>query len=477
METPNSPTGNSTPKISRPYTPSPADSDEDTDADANASTPHMEHDEQLIIYMKAHNLNIAQLAFAKPIQFKQTFDSTYGTPLDLQIHYKTQCIKITCTNPAQFQQLIDTHTFMDTLVHTELPKQPNQTGKQRLPAPSHTLTHRVIIHGVASNLTDEEVQFATNALHARRLINIQADIADSPSTSFVLSYPDTPPQLVRIGYTQYRPKLYIQRPIRCNKCQTLGHTTAKCRNTTLKCSYCTGLHNYDNCPSRHAGQPPLCANCKGDHSAAFRQCPKYVESQQALSLQATERISYRDALTQIRTTTTTSYTATTHTSHPTNAPILTPHLTPPNLPPPITSPQDQRLTELELKYEALRGALDAQAQQLQTLTDLFTSHTQLNTEQLSKLHIAVEQTLLKNAAALQLKYDELENKIIGNMKTTITHLLSNITSPHPSTAKHATPSHPQAPQPIPPHPTNTTTAPHPPQPLKPSTKTKNGKSN
>ena len=40
------------------------------------------------------------------------------------------------------------------------------------------------------------------------------------------------------------------------------------------------------------------------HNAAYRECPNYIESQQALSLQSTERISYRDALLKIRSSST-----------------------------------------------------------------------------------------------------------------------------------------------------------------------------
>ena len=56
---------------------------------------------------------------------------------------------------------------MDTLVHTELPKQATQPGTQRQPTIANSLTYKVIIHGVASTLTDDEVQFATNALESR----------------------------------------------------------------------------------------------------------------------------------------------------------------------------------------------------------------------------------------------------------------------------------------------------------------------
>jgi hypothetical protein len=71
------------------------------------------------------------------------------------------------------------------------------------------------------------------------------------------------------------------------------------------CSYCAKEHSYNNCPDRTSNAKPCCANCGGEHSSAYRQCPKYTGTKQALAIRAETGCSYRDALTRTMTKATT----------------------------------------------------------------------------------------------------------------------------------------------------------------------------
>ena len=107
------------------------------------------------------------------------------------------------------------------------------------------------------------------------------------------------PSHVYIGYSSHKTEPYIPKPIRCNHCQRVGHTTKNCRSQQRKCSYCSDNHIYGDCPTRTANQSPKCANC-GGHSAAYRQCIYYTNTSTALHIRANEGLTYKEALTKAK---------------------------------------------------------------------------------------------------------------------------------------------------------------------------------
>ena len=66
------------------------------------------------------------------------------------------------------------------------------------------------------------------------------------------------------------PALYKE--VRCNKCQMFGHTTKACRSTSTKCPHCAGPHTHAGCKNK---SNKICANCGGNHGAAYKGCPTY----------------------------------------------------------------------------------------------------------------------------------------------------------------------------------------------------------
>ena len=44
----------------------------------------------------------------------------------------------------------------------------------------------------------------------------------------------------------------------------------------------------------------VCANCKGQHSAAYKGCSKYQEVSKVLKVAAVDKVSYRDALMKVK---------------------------------------------------------------------------------------------------------------------------------------------------------------------------------
>lgn len=58
---------------------------------------------------------------------------------------------------------------------------------------------------------------------------------------------------------------------------------------------CGQAHRFKECGNIQA---PKCICCGGVHSAAFRECPKYLLTKRTLQIRAVEVISYAAALTK-----------------------------------------------------------------------------------------------------------------------------------------------------------------------------------
>ena len=65
---------------------------------------------------------------------------------------------------------------------------------------------------------------------------------------------------------------------------------------------CSGAHEFKDCPGKDIRNAveARCANCKGSHSAAFRECKGYVEVREALKIVTKEKLSYKEALMKVR---------------------------------------------------------------------------------------------------------------------------------------------------------------------------------
>lgn len=76
------------------------------------------------------------------------------------------------------------------------------------------------------------------------------------------------PSEVYFGFKRYNVREYIQKPIRCFKCQKFGHVAKVCREER-RCAKCGGDHEYGECGEK---VNPKCCNCGWGHSAAYWGC-------------------------------------------------------------------------------------------------------------------------------------------------------------------------------------------------------------
>lgn len=103
------------------------------------------------------------------------------------------------------------------------------------------------------------------------------------------------PEHVEVDGFRYKVRQFFNKPIRCNKCQQFGHLEAVCR-TDFKCCRCGQARDRRACKNI---EKPKCVNCSGSHSATYLQCPKYVETKQALKVQVVEKLSLNEAIQKV----------------------------------------------------------------------------------------------------------------------------------------------------------------------------------
>ena len=97
---------------------------------------------------------------------------------------------------------------------------------------------------------------------------------------------------LNIEGTQFTIRKFINKTItRCTNCQKLGHFRSQCKHSKI-CVRCSGPScETGNCKSSLR----KCANCGGNHSAAFKSCPVYKESVKSTFIQK-RKLSYADSV-------------------------------------------------------------------------------------------------------------------------------------------------------------------------------------
>ena len=80
---------------------------------------------------------------------------------------------------------------------------------------------------------------------------------------------------------------------RCIKCQGYFHNVHQCTRQ-LACSFCSGSHLYGNCQYLKEAHRAKCANCKGNHSAAYSKCPAQLAAQTKTKSKLLSKLSRSD---------------------------------------------------------------------------------------------------------------------------------------------------------------------------------------
>lgn len=80
--------------------------------------------------------------------------------------------------------------------------------------------------------------------------------------------------------------------LRCFKCQRCGHSKVACRSGTTVCARCKSTdadHNTDDCSESYNY-----VNCKGEHAAYSRLCPKWLLKKEIKSFKTHQNLTYAE---------------------------------------------------------------------------------------------------------------------------------------------------------------------------------------
>ena len=141
----------------------------------------------------------------------------------------------------------------------------------------------VIKHSEFQDCTEDEfVDEFPDVNHARRIRVRKGDVR-IPTNTIVLTFDcPKPPSSLRAGYLTVPVRPYVPFPMRCFKYLKFGHGKDKCRRPNALCGRC-GKEHADQHQCTAAAH---CINCRGDHPAFSKQCPKFVEEQAILRCKA-----------------------------------------------------------------------------------------------------------------------------------------------------------------------------------------------
>ncbi|XP_041369839.1 uncharacterized protein LOC121383807 [Gigantopelta aegis] len=150
-------------------------------------------------------------------------------------------------------------------------------------------------------VTEEEIceNLSSQGVTAVRRIKVRRNNDLLPTNTCILTFNvPTLPQSVKAGYLNIPVEPFIPNPLRCFKCQRFGHGQNTCRGK-LTCARC-GLFDHD---SKTCKNDTLCLNCKGNHCAYSRECPRWKLEKRVQQVKVQNKLSFTDARRLVETAT------------------------------------------------------------------------------------------------------------------------------------------------------------------------------
>ncbi|GFO24244.1 RNA-directed DNA polymerase from mobile element jockey [Plakobranchus ocellatus] len=129
---------------------------------------------------------------------------------------------------------------------------------------------------------EEMVEELSGVTHDRRIKARRGE--DKIQTDTVIQTFDSPkpPNRICAGYLTLDVRPYVPLPMRCYKCQRYGHGKDRCKKPAAVCvRFGKGGHVERDCSA-----DPHCVNCRGDHAASSKTCPKFLLEQGILRYKA-----------------------------------------------------------------------------------------------------------------------------------------------------------------------------------------------
>ena len=148
-----------------------------------------------------------------------------------------------------------------------------------------TKAYKVVAVGVHQSISDKEIieEMAKSKVKVNKVQRLK--FRGNPTQKVVIEFDQEQDMKIALFNGIYFGRICIRcEPFRpapsitqCYQCQGFNHVAKDCKSK-VKCMRCAGPHKSSECPEKNKDSfNPKCTNCKGDHVAASRECPKYKE--------------------------------------------------------------------------------------------------------------------------------------------------------------------------------------------------------
>ena len=157
--------------------------------------------------------------------------------------------------------------------------------------------YKVVAIGVHQSISDEEIiqELGKSNVKVNKVQRLK--FKGSPTQKVVVEFDQEQDMKIalfngiffgriRIRCEPFRPAPSITQ---CYQCQGFNHIAKDCKSQ-VKCMRCAKPHKSSECPGKGKDSfKPKCTNCNGEHIAASRECPKYIEQFQKQTEKAKAR--------------------------------------------------------------------------------------------------------------------------------------------------------------------------------------------
>lgn len=240
------------------------------------------------MYIKGRTEDLAAIVKKKPVQMKRELYQKVGPYEDLKI--MGSIIRISFKEEEMREKLMKVVSLIGVEVLVSKPYSVHKETEHRNNSKMFTPESKGIIFGIDEGITDEELIEETGAEQVYRLLRKEGQ-SKIKTTTVVLTFKETIlPEYTYIGCMRRKVKQFIPRPIRCFRCQQYGHKTTDCKANKEKCAGCGGEHTYEDCKTKHIN---ICPNCKGEHQAGSKDCPKYQLVQEVLETSVKKNVLFK----------------------------------------------------------------------------------------------------------------------------------------------------------------------------------------
>jgi len=211
-------------------------------------------------------------------------------------------LRVECTSYEQRERLLGMTMLLGHRVGTTKPFEPRQARDVAEPnrprAQGQRRWEKGVIVGVATDISEDEIKADTGAAKVSRITKRGNEGRAVATTAVILFFDGPRPDSVYLG-RRYTVREYIPRTLQCYRCRGFFHTASSCTKE-VRCPSCGEGHGHDECPQRNAASVLHCANCGGNHSSAYRECPSFKEARVATRVAVQTGKSYAEALRQVQ---------------------------------------------------------------------------------------------------------------------------------------------------------------------------------